>query len=438
MNVYLDMVGCRLNQAEIEQYARQFHAAGHTLVAVPEQADLAIVNTCMVTSAAAADSRQKIRQVRYAGRVIATGCWATLRPEEAATLPGVSLVVQNQDKDHLVSDYLHNFTETFELEPVERTIVPGARLRTRAFIKVQDGCDNRCSFCISTIARGESRSHAIEKILADIRAVLRCGSCGSDEVGAIGAAQEIVLTGVHLGSWGRDLSPSQSLGDLIRAILIETDVPRLRLSSLEPWDLEENFLCLWEDPRLCRHLHLPLQSGSNVTLRRMRRKISPQSFADLVAKARADISGVAITTDIITGFPGESQSEFEESLQFVRQMHFAAGHVFTYSPMPGTVAACMPNQVPSAVRKERNACMRTAFTESSLQYQSNFLGLVMPVLWESATLLEPQGWQLSGLTDNYLRVRTHASRPLCNQITPVRLLGLSNGVFDGQIIYPDH
>jgi threonylcarbamoyladenosine tRNA methylthiotransferase MtaB len=264
--------------------------------------------------------------------------------------------------------------------------------------------------------------------LADIQAALRGGPDGA------GAAQEIVLTGVHLGSWGKDFAAPQRLAGLIHAILAETDAPRLRLSSLEPWDLDEQFFELWQDSRLCRHLHLPLQSGSAATLRRMARKITPQSFARLVEAARAVIPRAAITTDIITGFPGESETEFAESLEFVRTMHFADGHVFTYSARPGTAAACMPNQVPESVRKERNARIRGVLAESAESYQATFIGQVLPVLWESAARLDPQGWQMSGLTDNYLRVHAHAARDLWNQITPVKLTGLARERIYGQIL----
>jgi threonylcarbamoyladenosine tRNA methylthiotransferase MtaB len=207
--------------------------------------------------------------------------------------------------------------ETFDLEPLARQPVPGGRLRTRAFIKVQDGCDNRCTFCITTLARGAGRSLPVEAILADINAALA------------GGAQEIVLTGVHLGSWGQDFETPQKIRDLIETILAEAPVIRLRLSSLEPWDLEADFFSLWQDQRLARHLHLPLQSGSAATLRRMARKTTPEDFARLVAAAREHIPEVAITTDVIAGFPGESEAEFAESLEFVRQMNFAGGHVFT-------------------------------------------------------------------------------------------------------------
>ncbi|MCC7129830.1 MAG: MiaB/RimO family radical SAM methylthiotransferase, partial [Anaerolineae bacterium] len=369
MKIYLDTIGCRLNQAEIEAYARQFRAAGHTLVAAPNEADLAVVNTCAVTSAAVSDSRQKIRQIERAGvdQIIATGCWATLKPAEAAALPNVRQVVENPRKDQLVTALLQTPQPEFELEPLERQPIPGLRLRTRLFIKAQDGCNNRCTFCITTLARGPGRSRPIPEVLNDIRL--------SEGV------QEIVLTGVHLGSWGKDFSPRLHLKDLVRAVLDETDIPRLRLSSLEPWNLDETFFELWQNPRLCPHLHLPLQSGCAETLRRMARKTTPGEFANLVSAVRSQVPEMAVTTDVIVGFPGETKLEFERSLDFVRQMGFSGGHVFTYSARPGTAAARMPEQVPLAERKTRNARMRAVFTASTASYQDCFLGQTLPVLW---------------------------------------------------------
>jgi threonylcarbamoyladenosine tRNA methylthiotransferase MtaB len=422
MKIYLDTVGCRLNQAELERFARQFRAAGHTLVASPGDADLAVINTCAVTTAAVADSRQKVRQVARQGseEIIVTGCWATLRPQEAAAIERVKRVFPNAEKDDLVSRALDLPAEVFDLEPVERQPLPGARQRTRAFIKVQDGCDNHCTFCITTLLRGVGRSRPIPEILADIHAA-------SD-------ANEIVLTGVHLGSWGQDLPGGLGLGHLVKAILEHTDIPRLRLSSLEPWDLEAGFFRLWEDPRLCRHLHLPLQSGSAATLRRMARKTTPASFARLVAAARSQMPDVAITTDLIVGFPGETEAEFAESLGFVEAMRFAGGHVFTYSPRPGTAAARMSGQVPLETRKARNAQARAVFAQAARAYQSAFLGQVLPVLWETAASLGPQGWEMSGLTSNYLRVNAYAPRGLWNQITPVCLTGLAETHLQGLIL----
>ena len=421
MKIYLDTVGCRLNQSEIERMSRQFRSAGHEIVPRPEQADLAVVNTCAVTIQAAADSRKAIRRAARAGvdEVIATGCWATLDPEAAAALPGVRRVVSNPRKEALVPQVLHLPPEVFDLEPVERQPLPGARLRTRAFIKAQDGCDNRCTFCITTIARGPARSRPVEAVMEDIAAAL------------VGGAQEIVLTGVHLGSWGADFTPRQHLRHLVEHILTHTAVPRLRLSSLEPWNLDAAFFELWQEPRLCQHLHLPLQSGCDATLRRMARKTTRKSFAALVEAARKAAPDIAVTTDIIVGFPGESEAEFEASLDFVRRMEFAGGHVFTYSPRPGTAAARMGDQVPHAVRKARNARMQAVFAESGERYRARFLGATRQVLWESAVAFGPQGWTLSGLTDNYLRVHAQAPRNLWNRLSTVRLTAEEGGALRG-------
>ena len=422
MKIHLDTIGCRLNQAEIEQMARQFRAEGHVLVAEAAGADLVVVNTCAVTTEAAADSRQKIRQAARAGagEVVVTGCWSSLQPAQATELPGVRRVIPNDQKDHLVATILGLPPDTFDLEPLARQTLPGLRQRTRAFIKVQDGCDNACTFCITTVARGAGRSRPIPEVLADIRAAL------------LGGTQEIVLTGVHLGSWGHDLN--DHLASLVRAILSETDLPRLRLSSLEPWDLDADFFSLWSNPRLLPHLHLPLQSGSESVLKRMLRKTTPHSFRELAQAARAAIPQVAITTDVIAGFPGETEAEFGETLDFVREMEFAGGHVFTYSSRPGTPAARMKNHLPGEVKKARSAALRALFGELAETYRKQFIGQTLPVLWESTSELNEWGWQMEGLTDNYLRVSTHASSPRWNVVDRVRISALTPDGLRGEIV----
>ncbi len=422
MKIYLDTVGCRLNQSEIETYARQLRAAGHTLVATLDEADQAIVNTCTVTTQAASDSRGKIRRAYRAGvdGIVVTGCWATLDPQAAAALPGVTSVVPNADKEDLVPVLLQIPSQTFDLEPLARVPVPGARLRTRATLKVQDGCDNRCTYCVITLARGEGRSRTMKQVMAEVNIALR------------GGAKEIVLTGVHLGSWGHDFDHPQQLYELVETILLSADVPRLRLSSLEPWDLTPDFFSLWEDSRLCRHLHLPLQSGSAGVLRRMARKTTPQAFGDLVEAARQAIPDLAITTDLIAGFPGETEEEFAQTLDFVRRMDFARGHVFTYSARPGTAAAEMSGQVPHPLRKDRNAQLRAVLADSEAQYRAKFIGQTLPVLWESAALND-QTWTLKGLTDNYLSVTAQAPQDLWNQITPAQLTNLTPNGLSGVI-----
>lgn len=422
MKIHLDTIGCRLNQAEIEQMARQFRAEGHSLVAEAAGADLVVVNTCAVTTEAAADSRQKIRQAARAGagKIVVTGCWSSLQPTQAAELPHVTRVIPNDQKDYLVAEVLGISAEHFDLEPLARQTLPGLRQRTRAFIKVQDGCDNACTFCITTVARGQGRSRPIPAVLADIRAALS------------GGTQEVVLTGVHLGSWGHDFN--DHLSTLIRAILAETDTPRLRLSSLEPWDLDTDFFSLWDNPRLLPHLHLPLQSGSESVLKRMLRKTTPRSFHELVQAAHAAISGVAITTDVIAGFPGETETEFGETLDFVREMEFAGGHVFTYSSRPGTPAARMKNHLPGDVKKSRSAQLRALFGELGETYRQQFIGQTLPVLWESTSELDEWGWQMEGLTGNYLRVSARASSPRWNVVDRVRISALSPDGLRGEMV----
>lgn len=421
MKIFLDTIGCRLNQAEIESMSRQFRAAGHEIVALAEHADMAVVNTCAVTTQAASDSRGKIRSIARAGvnEIVATGCWTSIQPKEAATLPNVKYVVANDKKDLLVPQVLNLQPDTFDLEPIGRIPIPGLHRRTRAFIKVQDGCDNKCTFCITTIARGEGRSRALADVIQDVNAALAGGS------------KEIVLTGVHLGSWGQEFG--HHLRDLVQALLRETDVKRLRLSSLEPWDLDADFFSLWNDKRLMPHLHLPLQSGSDSTLRRMARKTTPQSFRELVHAARRVMPDVAITTDIIAGFPGETDEEFAETFEFVKEMRFTGGHVFSYSPRPGTGAAKMKGQVKPEVRKRRNRILQEAIEESAKSYREKFIGQTMPVLWESTTEYGEYGWRMEGWTGNYLRVSATAPSPRWNEVDVVVLLGLDGEKVSGAI-----
>ena len=431
MKIYLDTIGCRLNQSEIETMARGFRAAGHEIVASPDDADMAVVNTCAVTTSAASDSRGRIRHIARAGvgEIVATGCWTTLQPQKALELPSVSRIVPNAQKDDLVASVLDiqpdpsiakHSGQTFDLEPISRVPIPGLHRRTRAFIKAQDGCDNHCTFCITTVVRGEGRSRPLADIILDIQSALD------------GGTKEIVLTGVHLGSWGYVFD--SHLTELIKAILRETDTPRLRLSSLEPWDLSPDFFALWTDKRLMPHLHLPLQSGSESTLKRMLRKTTTESFRELVSAARDVIPDVAITTDIIAGFPGETVDEFAETLDFVREINFAGGHVFTYSARPGTGAARMKGQVKPELRKKRNHILQDTLEESAESYREKFVGQEMSVLWESTSEMGEWGWKMEGWTGNYLRVSAFAPSPRWNEIDRVMLEGVEDDRMKGVIL----
>ena len=421
MKVFLDTIGCRLNQAEIESMSRQFRAAGHEIVASAEHADMAVVNTCAVTTQAASDSRGKIRNIARAGvnEIVATGCWTSIQPKEAAILPNVKHVITNDKKDLLVPEILGLPKEKFDVEPIDRIPIPGLHRRTRAFIKVQDGCDNKCTFCVTTIARGVGRSRPLADVINDVNSALAGGS------------KEIVLTGVHLGSWGQDFG--NHLRELVQALLRETDVQRLRLSSLEPWDLDVDFFSLWDDKRLMPHLHLPLQSGSDSTLKRMLRKTTTASFRELVHAARSILPDVAITTDIIAGFPGETDEEFAKTMEFVQEMRFTGGHVFSYSPRPGTGAAKMKGQLKPEVRKRRNRILQEVIEESAKSYREKFIGQTMRVLWESTTEYGEYGWRMEGWTGNYLRVSATAPSPRWNEVDDVLLNHLDGEKIQGTI-----
>jgi len=411
MKIFFDSVGCRLNQSEIERLANIFRAKGHEIVGEASESDIAIINTCAVTVKAAADSRKKLRRAARKGakRVIATGCWASLYPDRARALEGVTEVINNDEKDSLASKVLNLNPEEISNLVLIREPLPGERGRTRAFIKVQEGCDNHCTYCLTRLARGKSRSRTQKEIQGDIKAALA------------GDAKEMVLSGVQLGAWGKDFQKPLRLDDLIAGVLSLPGVQRLRLSSIEPWDFKVEFLSLWKESRLCRHLHIPLQSGDDRILRAMGRPIRREVYADLVDRIRSEIPGIAITTDVITGFPGETEEMFNETKAFIERMKFAGGHVFTYSPRPGTVSYQMKNPVPIQLARERNAMLRDIFIRSGQAFRGQFIGKCLPVLWE-ASELDPSGiWKLSGLTDNYIRVYADGESDLWNEITPVDL-----------------
>lgn len=436
MRIRVDSIGCRLNISEVEEMARRFASAGHRLVGPGEVADLYVFNTCTVTHVAARKSRQIIRQMRRANpnaAVVVTGCYAQLSPGEVKTL-GVDLIVGNDQKDSLPqlvaeAGLLHDADPVPTPDAASFIAVPptyphpSGGEHTRAFVKVQDGCDNRCTFCIVTVARGAGRSRPVADVVAEINRLTSLGY------------QEAVLSGVHLGSYGHDLGDSHDLYSLVKTILTETDLPRLRLSSLEPWDLNaEFFFKLWENERLLPHLHLPLQSGSDATLRRMARRTSQAEFFQLVETARTTIPDLSVTTDIIVGFPGETEAEFADSIAFVEQMAFAKLHIFRYSRREGTAAAKMGSQVPSPVVQERSRRMHTLNGQLEENFRRKFVGRRMSVLWESS---EPYGFglQWSGLTGNYLRVvaQTGPEAALRNQVIETDLIDTVPAALVGQL-----
>jgi threonylcarbamoyladenosine tRNA methylthiotransferase MtaB len=425
MKVYFDAIGCRLNQSEIERMAYQVVQAGHEPVATPEECDLAIINTCSVTAAAASDSRSKARGVyrrNREARIVLTGCWSELEPEAAAALPGVVQLISNAGKDMLIPQIFGLPKIEPNWEGQERHAIPGLRSRTRAFIKVQDGCDNHCTYCLPTIARGASVSRSIEAIVAEIKSATRCG------------VKEVVLTGSQLTAYGLDLPEKIDLCILVQSILDETKIQRVRLSSMEPWGLPKHLFTLMRDTRVCRQLHIPLQSGCDETLRRMGRPIRSDEYTQIIFEARDTIPGLAVTTDIMVGFPGETEAEFRESLTFIEKMRFARAHVFIYSPRPGTAAIRLPNRVPIQTARNRSRAVRRIVGESGCAFRNEFIGTTMSVLWETTSELGPSECQLSGLTDNYIRVVAVGSESFVNKISLVRLHEMDGERIRGELL----
>lgn len=419
MHVCFDSIGCRLNWSEVEILAREFAKAGHVVVGTPAEADAIIVNTCAVTAQAERKTRHRLRALHRENpeaRIAVVGCYPTLREDTSRDFPGVAWVIPNARK----SSAAELVTAEGSTTPVEDASLLGVEtLRTRAFVKVQDGCDNHCTYCIVPSLRGSSCSRPMTDVIHEVQMAVHRARC-----------KEVVLTGANLAAYGRDLGVEEGLRSLVKAILSDTDVARLRLSSLEPWDIDEQFFELWGDPRLCRQLHLPLQAGCDATLRRMGRPVRLSQFERLVEAARGSIPDVAVTTDILVGFPGEDQSAFRDSHAFVERMVFAKLHVFPYSPRPGTPATRLPAQVSLRARDDRARRMRVLGTEQRRRFKERFLGREMEVLWEKRR----QDMRWTGWTDNYVRVVAADERDLLNRITPTRLVTPESTAIKGEVL----
>ncbi len=435
--VALAYLGCKVNQAEIEELGEQFRQAGFVVVPPHDGADAVIVNTCTITHVADHKARLLIRQAarrRPGALIVATGCYATVNAQAVAAIEGVDLVVGNSDKARLV-----------ELVAARLGSVPVAGIpsgpaasplaRTRTMLKVQDGCAAHCTYCIVPRARGPVRSVPLASVVEAVRRRVSQGY------------KEVVLTGVALGSYGTDWAPTArggcnctALTRLVGAILKETDVKRLRLSSVEPENLDPAVFALWANPRFARHLHLPLQSGCDATLRRMGRRYRTAVYAELVQWARAAAPDIAITTDVIVGFPGESEAEFRESYDFAAAMTFAKIHVFRFSARQGTPAARLPGQIAEQVKKERASAMLELSDQAGRAFRRRFVGTVRPVLWEDKreTVSGKEGgaarlW--TGLTDNYVRVYAQCSENMRNRLVPVFLEGEATDGLVGRALH---
>ncbi|MBM3132088.1 MAG: tRNA (N(6)-L-threonylcarbamoyladenosine(37)-C(2))-methylthiotransferase MtaB [Chloroflexi bacterium] len=421
----LQTVGCKLNRAESESLARTFLDAGFAMVDTDESPDIYVLNTCTVTHIADRKCRQYLRSFRQRNPhslIVAMGCYVERSTPEVDRIESVDLVIGNRDKDRALeriaahlrtgnghwaqrrSSFPIEGEEILSLPDGERIGVRGIKptaFRTRAMIKVQDGCSHGCSYCIVPRVRGRETSIPPEQVLAEIKSRVDEG------------CKEIVLTGTRIGAYGYH----GGIEGLIECILDQSAIARIRLSSLQPREISSTLIDLWEkDERICRHLHLALQSGSKSVLQRMRRDYSLTEYAQAVNDVREAMPDIAITTDIIVGFPGETDEEFDESYRFCQRIGFANLHVFPYSVRTGTPAARMSGRVPDKIKKARSRRMLDLARTSSHEFRRRFRGETMPVLWE-----ENKGNMWIGHTGNYIKVFARTDEPLGNRVTPAKL-----------------
>jgi len=379
--------------------------------AAARDAELVVLNSCTVTASADEDVRKAVHRVHRenpAAQILVTGCYAQRAPEEIALLPGVAWVVGNSHKI-LIPDIIsepatpyHGEIRVGDIfahhEFLSAPVEDAAGDRTRPNLKIQDGCNNRCSFCIIPFVRGRSRSAPAGQVVEQVRHLAE-------------RYREVVLSGINLGRWGREPGSTMRLADLIRRLLNETPIERLRLSSVEPMDFSDDLLGLMaSSPRIAKHVHAPLQSGSDAVLRRMHRKYRPRHYEDRIRKARAWMPDAAIGADVMVGFPGETSDEFEQSREFIAGLPFTYLHVFTYSERPGTPAAERQDQVPIEVRKERNRILRELSAQKNLEFRRTMVCRTL-----SAVTLSD-----GALSDNFLKVELSRPRP-ANQLIDVTI-----------------
>ena len=427
IRVAIGTQGCKLNQAESDALGRRFSEAGYALVDPDQTAEVYVLNTCSVTHVADGKARQWLRSAKRRNPealVVATGCYANRAPNDLAALQEVDLVVDNRNKDHLLdrlqaSELLAKYGSYPVASNHESVSSIYHSIRTRALVKIQDGCNQFCAFCIVPITRGRQSDIPIADVVEQVCARVQ------------ERYKEVVLTGPQIGSYGLYPPSPESRKDpqgydgrlhgLVEAILERTGVDRVRLSSIQPQDLTPRLLSAWKDPRLCRHVHMALQSGCDSVLDRMKRRYTIAQFESAVNKLREEVPDIAITTDVIVGFPGETHEEFEESYQFCRRVEFADMHVFPYSPRPSTQAEKIDNRVLHKIKKERVDKMLALAQDSAARFRRCFIGRTMDVLWEGEEKIG-NGVLFSGLTDNYIRVYTSDSGVSPNSITPVTVV----------------
>jgi threonylcarbamoyladenosine tRNA methylthiotransferase MtaB len=408
-------LGCKTNQFESASMQESLQSAGYEVVPFEEGANLVIVNTCTVTNATDAQSRNLIRRARKLNdscRVVVTGCYAQVDPLALQELPGVSLVIGNEEKqrllEYLTKDYETTTVAVSDIREVEEVCLPPLTTfsgRSRAFVQIQNGCDAFCSYCIIPYARGNSRSASPDEILQQIDALVAAGF------------QEVVLTGIHIGGYGADLDIPITLNALVRRIEAETTLRRLRLGSIEPTELTETLLeTIASSQIICSHLHIPLQAGDDQVLQRMKRTYSTDFFGQLLERIRASLPDAAICLDVITGFPGETEEQFESAYNFISCLPLTDLHVFPYSKRPGTPAAGYPDQVPGDISKARAERLRQLAAEKHRIFAEGFIEKELEVVVESGV----KEGLLKGVSRNYLDIRFSGEATLSGQCVMVK------------------
>jgi threonylcarbamoyladenosine tRNA methylthiotransferase MtaB len=413
--VVLETIGCKVNQYETEAVAQLFRQRGYEIVSTREEADIYILNTCTVTSASDRKSRQAIRRFKRdnpQGIVAAMGCYVQEETEEVRQIPEVDVLVGVAGRDRIV-DLVEEAMEGQRQELIlslkdsvfEELPFGTQRERTRAFLKVQDGCDNYCTYCKVRLARGPSRSRSPASVFREVETLVD------------GGYREIVLTGVHLGGYGRDLDGRWDLARLLKDLASIPGLDRLRISSVDPQEVTPQLLAVIADSHnICPHLHIPLQSGSNRILKAMGRRYTREEYLDIIAEAKGAIPRLAVTTDIIVGFPGEGEGDFQETIQLVEEVGFSRLHVFTYSPRAGTPAAKLQGQLPKAVKEERSRRLIALGKELQHAFHRSLVGTKQQVIVEGV-----QGQGYEGLTDQYVRVLLPGSQELIGQMVLVEI-----------------
>jgi len=415
IRVAFDTLGCKLNQAETEALTEKFMKSGYRIVNTEEEFDIYILNTCTVTHIADRKARHLLRMAHRRNPnavLVAAGCYVEHAANDLLKIEGVKLAVGNKEKMNLpqllkesglVAADGYDFSAGYHCD----------NQRTRSFIRIQDGCNNFCSYCIVPYVRGREKSVPTEQVVTEINDKVSHGF------------KEVVLTGTEIGSYNYD---GLNLNELIDIILKETSIERLRLSSLQPQEVTPSLISLWKDKRLCPHFHLSLQSGSDSVLKRMRRLYTTDDYANAVSLIRSVAGDAAITTDIIAGFPGESDDEFSESYNFCKKMGFARIHVFSYSKRRGTAANIMPNQISPQVKKKRSDLMLALAEEAAAAFYSSFIGKKLEVLWE-----QENNGNWNGYSGNYIKVFAESDKDLTNVITEVSVTSLYVGGVWGEI-----